>query len=334
MDSLVIETSPAIRPELSVQEKISFAINPEPSVWRTIVEVSHRTEGWVLSKDDYAAWTEGFGTENVKLVAAFDAENGQLVGCLCAVIHHHDNGTPLIAFSMYYVHPKHRRSGLGVQLCKHFLQDPFYDLGKKFCWGVPEMEEKYRSSNIASFKNSPTWKIPVFAATTSDLDVSKLQSCEGIAMVGVKDVDWTKLFDYDAKFTVGYRRDGFLKSFMSLESAYAKIALNDTGYVAGYCVVRKCHPNDLCIGPLYADNGSIASALLKGVLESIPHLTQFDTIYHLPPSTNAESTAVFQRLSRAMAKEVGEVVPMFTDEVLEIPLEHVYCIFEYSVMFV
>lgn len=39
MDSLVIETSPAIRPELSVQEKISFAINPEPSVWRTIVEV-------------------------------------------------------------------------------------------------------------------------------------------------------------------------------------------------------------------------------------------------------------------------------------------------------
>lgn len=85
------------------------------------------------------------------------------------------------------------------------------------------MEEKYRSSNIASFKNSPTWKIPVFAATTSDLDVSKLQSCEGIAMVGVKDVDWTKLFDYDAKFTVGYRRDGFLKSFMSLESAYAKV---------------------------------------------------------------------------------------------------------------
>lgn len=282
--------------------------------------------------DDYSAWLEGFGP---KLVAAFDgAEDDRFVGCLCAVVHRHDDGSLLIAFSMYYVHPEYRRTGLGVQLCRHFTQDPFYDQGKKFCWGVPEMEEKYRKSDIASFKNGPSWKIPVFAAKTSDLDVSKLQSCDGVSVVSTKEVDWTKLFDYDAKFTVGYRRDGFLKSFMTLQSAYAKIALSDDASVVGFCVVRKCHPNDLCIGPLYANSASIASALLNGVLESIPHLTEYATIYHLPPSTNAESIAMFQKLSRGTAKEVGEVVPMFTDDVLEIPLEHVYCIFEYSITFV
>lgn len=33
--------------------------------------------------------------------------------------------------------------------------------------------------------------------------------------------------------------------------------------VAGHCVVRKRHPNELCTGPLYADDARIVSALLK-----------------------------------------------------------------------
>lgn len=99
--------------------------------------------------------------------------------------------------------------------------------------------------------------------------------------------------------------------------------MDTSGEVAGFCVIRKCHPNDLCVGPLYSASASVASHLLKSTLESIPDLSNYHVLYYFPPSTTAAAVNLVHQLTNGKAREVGEVLPMFTHEVLEVGKEHI-----------
>ncbi|CEF69747.1 Hypothetical protein SRAE_2000439300 [Strongyloides ratti] len=82
--------------------------------------------------------------------------------------------------------------------------------------------------------------------------------------------NWENVFEYDRKFTTNsVDRSKFLKLLFTRNDGYGRVAFNGNGNVVGFIHIRECLPNNLDIGPFYADKQEIAKCLLNSAILEI-----------------------------------------------------------------
>ncbi|KAH7711497.1 Protein T24A6.20 [Aphelenchoides avenae] len=319
--------------ETGVVDKFQFVINPDVEVWEEIVRLTTKHEGWAMSVCDYRTWLDAFGPGNLCLLVAIDKDSKEFVGSVCSATYPSSDGSKRITtVGMFFLRPEYRGIGLGMELFDRLLQSPNVVDDNKALMGVPVMSPKY--AKIFGFNKFADDQVNVVVAKVGDLRPSNLEIPAGIELVGPTEAGWSKVFEYDAKYTAGVIRQSYLKALMTRPAAYAKVAVDESGDVVGFGVIRQVYNKRLSVGPLYADNDVIAGAILRSILEAIDNLNDFDQLLMFPPSSTKGAFDIMAALSNGKAENVFTLYCQFTKEILQVPVENIYCITEYAMSFV
>jgi GNAT superfamily N-acetyltransferase len=248
-------------------------------------------EGWNPGINDgelfYEADNNGF----------FIAElEGKPVGCASAVAYDDKFGF----LGLYVVKPEFQKKGIGMKLtekCLEHLGDRNIGLD-----GVVENEEKYR-------------KVMKFRSAYSNLRFEGKgggKSPDGL--IKISEVPFEKLLEYDRRMFPA-PRFGFLKKWINQPDSYAYAALK-MGELIGYGVIRKCWAG-YKIGPLFADDQSIAEQIFRALRASVPE----ETIYLDVPEPNKEAMELAKKYQMNV---MFRTIRMYSQKKPDIELDKVY----------
>ena len=197
---------------------------------------------------------------------------GQPVGCIAAVSYAGRFGF----IGLYIVAPAWRERGLGRRLWTEGmarLAGQVVGLD-----GVPAQQENYRRSGFEL-----AWQNVRFAGAARH--TSRTEPAQ-IAPLGA--VDFALLCADDRRVFPAPRAE-FLRCWIAMPDA-AGLAWLERGRVAGWGLIRRCREGHK-IGPLVADDPSIASALFAALCDRVP---VGDTVYLDVPMPNADALTLAQ----------------------------------------
>ena len=208
----------------------------------------------------------------------------------------------MIFFGLYVVDEHYRQHGFGMQTCKRAVQS----LGRKFqteslvTVAVPEMKELYEKE----FGFRQEWISKAYKFRISDLLSLQRDSSSDALVKAASTVDFEKLLEYDTACFGGSRRS-FLQKWIALPGRISLVATDERDDIIGYTVARKMqHPeNRYTIGPLFANDVSVAKTLLKETAEKIAlQSKQESEITYAVPITEHNTAA------SELPEELGGVV--------------------------
>lgn len=271
-----------------------------------------KLENWVLSENDLHVWKTGYGKDNFNLLVAVDRKSNKTIGSITSALYVPVDGSePLVTIGMFFVCPSHRGTGLGLTLFERILKDDRFDGLNWGLNGVPTMSEKYAKKY--GFDKYNDWNIKVLEIPIGFVETNNLMSDKTVQIVDVKDIDIEQVLSYDFDIQgKRVKRDGMVKSLLRAGNSYNKVALNEFGQVVGYCNIRTAFSNQLSMGPLYANNSSIAETLVKTVLESIPNFSEFTNLWIFPTDLNKQAINLANKLSNGNLQDHGIVSGQFT----------------------
>ena len=222
-------------------------------------------EGWNPGLHDaacfHAADPDGF------LVAEC---RGQPVGCIAAVSYAGRFGF----IGLYIVAPAWRGQGIGRRLwAEGMARLAGQVVGLD---GVPAQQDNYRRSGFAL-----AWQNVRFAGAAR-----RTARTEPAQIVPLGAVDFALLCADDRRIFPAPRAE-FLRCWIAMPDA-AGLAWLDQGRVAGWGLIRRCREGHK-IGPLVADDPSMASALFAALCERVP---AGDIVYLDVPMPNADALAL------------------------------------------
>jgi len=197
---------------------------------------------------------------------------GQPVGCIAAVSYAGRFGF----IGLYIVAPAWRGQGIGHRLWTEGmarLAGQVVGLD-----GVPAQQENYRRSGFEL-----AWQNVRFAGAAR-----RTGSTEPAQIVPLGAVDFELLCADDRRVFPAPRAE-FLRCWIAMPDA-AGLAWLEQGRVAGWGLIRRCREGHK-IGPLVADDPSIASALFAALCDRVP---VGDTVYLDVPTPNADALALAQ----------------------------------------
>ena len=227
---------------------------------QTSFGIRHMTEKEVELAVDWAA-AEGWnpGIHDAQCFWAADRK-GFLVGCLddepigCISAVSYGAGYGFVGF--YIIRPEWRGRGYGLQLWQAAmdqLTDRVVGLD-----GVTAQQENYRKSGFELAYRNIRYS-GVFPAVPAGMQ-PELQP--GVDIVPAQQVSQAKVGAYDSALFFA-PRPGFLSSWLTQKaSAVLVAARGDT--LDGYGVIRRCR-SGWKIGPLFAEDISVADALLRSL---------------------------------------------------------------------
>jgi GNAT superfamily N-acetyltransferase len=250
-------------------------------------------EGWNPGLHDagafYAADPNGF------FVGLLD---GEPIASISAVAY--EPGFAFVGF--YIVKPEYRGRGYGIQIWDRALA---YVRGRNVGLdGVPAQQANYERSGFElAYRNlrfeGRTARQPDGAPGLVDL-----------AAVGREDI-----VAYDRRHfpTV---RDSFLEAWLALPESTG-LAVQHDGRLVGYGVIRRCR-NGFKVGPLFADDASVAEALFNGLIGQVePNAPVFLDV----PEVNAAAVEIARRHSMT---PVFETARMYTQSPPAMAIHGVY----------
>ncbi len=248
-------------------------------------------EGWNPGIHDgelfYEADPEGF------FIAELD---GKPVGCASAVAYSNDFGF----FGLYVVKPEFQKKGVGMKLtekCLEHLGDRNIGLD-----GVVENERKYH-------------KVMKFKSSYSNLRYEGQGGGETPdGLVKISEVPFEKLLEYDRRMFPA-PRPSFLKKWVNQPDSYA-FAVLETGDLKGYGVIRKCHMG-YKIGPLFADDQSMAEKIFRALRASVPE----ETIYLDVPEPNKKAIEIAKKYHMNV---MFRTIRMYSRKEPDIELDKIY----------
>lgn len=237
------------------------------------IELAAR-EGWNPGLHDAAAFHAadpgGF------LAAELD---GEVVGCVSAVRYAERFGF----LGLYIVAPPFRGRGFGMALWRAAM-DRLAGVVVGLD-GVPAQQANYRRSGFAH-----AWSNARFAGHAPP-PVTVLDP-PGIVPLGAVDVDAIRA---DDRRVFPAPRDAFLDAWLAMPEAHG-LAWVDGGRLRGWGVIRRCRAGHK-VGPLVADDATIAGTLLDALARRVP---AGDEVFLDVPLPNAAAVA----LARARGMEV------------------------------
>ena len=274
-------------------------------------------EHWLCADEDFDRWSDGFGKENFNLIIAADKTSNKTVGSIATLYFPSIEGSePLAIIGMFFVVPELRGAGLGAELWTQAFKDPKFDGVNFGLLGVDSMHKKY--ANRYGFDKYMSSRFKEFMAEAKDVDPGRLEADPKIRIIDPKTVDPQKFIEFDTELIGGIRRDNFILKFFASESTFSKVALGPGGEIVGVGGARIVYQNQLAIGPLYADSKSVAEALLKAVLESIPNLNEYSNIFMFPTAINEDARKLFDKLADGKVKVNEDFHGQFTKRVIQV----------------
>ena len=166
------------------------------------------------------------------------------VACISVVRYGSDFGF----LGFYIAHPQARGQGYAIQVWRAGMARlAGRNIGLD---GVPAQQDNYRKSGFTlAWRNIRFEGVPPAASAPP----------AGVAVVDARTLPFDRIAAFDRRFFPA-PRDAFLSLWMALPGHRARVALRD-GEIAGLGVARPCRCGTK-IGPLYAADGDIATALV------------------------------------------------------------------------
>ena len=228
-----------------------------------------RCEGWNPGRYDMDVFYE---TDPAGWFKAVDG-TGRIVGSISAVAY--DAMFGFVGF--FVVRPEHRGGRVGIELGQRALDY----LGPRVIGqdGVFAKVANYETWGFRlAYRNlRQEWRggrLPESPVSTEPYDSSF----------------WALVADYDAGL-FPCRREGFLSRWLAMPESVVRV-VREGGRVVGYGVRRRC-ASGFKIGPLFADDGVAARALLRDLLAGVG---REEPVYLDVPELNREAVALTESL--------------------------------------
>ncbi len=213
-------------------------------------------------------------------------------------------GTSFGFIGFYIVKPEYRGKGYGIRIWNAALK---YLEGRNIGLdGVVDQQDNYKKSGFKlAYRNIRYSGVVGSTHFPNDLII-----------VDLAKVPFNEVNNYDKQFFPDDRMM-FLMSWISQPKGKAIGALNKTGKLIGYGVIRECR-SGYKIGPLFADSHEIAESLLETLKSNVPEGTK---IFLDIPEVNAEAIALVKRYNMEI---VFETARMYTGEIPELPVNKIF----------
>lgn len=221
--------------------------------------------------------------------------NEQPIGCISVVAY--DNNFGFLGF--YIVKPEFRGQGYGLQIWQKGMEY----LGNRNIGldGVIAQQQNYKKSGFKlAYKNIRYEGIA--------------EKYESNDLIDIKTVPFKEIIDYDRQMFPSERTQ-FLKSWINQPKSLALCELNNDKLV-GYAVLRPCQQG-YKIGPLFADNESIALKLFHGLTSNITG----EKFYIDVPELNKPAIAIAEKHAMHM---VFETARMYTKNSPSLLIEKIF----------
>jgi GNAT superfamily N-acetyltransferase len=258
-------------------------------------------EGWNPGKHDdqafYAADPEGFW------VGLLD---GEPISTISAVRYGDDFGF----IGLYIVRPEYRGLGYGLKLWQVAMQHLHGRLiGLD---GVVAQQANYKKNGFKFAYNNIRYQ-GIAGPSQAPSQTLNLFTDMQVLPVSAVSNDW--LVAYDRNF-FPQSRERFLTAWIGQPGVIARVVMIDD-MVRGFGVIRPCETG-YKIGPLFADEESIAQQLFDTLLGSVQHGTQiqFDI-----PAINSGARALAERHGMT---PVFETARMYTGEAPKLDIARIY----------
>ncbi|KJH50947.1 acetyltransferase, GNAT family [Dictyocaulus viviparus] len=259
--------------------------------------------------EDYSTWMNSF--EKFWYYMAIDKDSNEAVGGVCLAFDRSVSGNSdedLYYVGMYYVRPEWRGSGLGTMLFEKILK--IAGNSNTVLNGVMKMTDRYAAKY--SFDKMVEYKHNFASISTEKLVIPRIDS--QCFIKDLTEVNESDVIAYDAK--ISHRnRSKYLLNYITVGSCYTKVAVDSKGKIIGIGCLRVTYSNDLCTGPLYADNEAAARSLLAGMLSMVPNLTSHKTFASLYPAINEDATRLFESIGDGHMKIVPFSQCQFTKKI-------------------
>ncbi|MCC6194649.1 MAG: GNAT family N-acetyltransferase [Burkholderiales bacterium] len=271
-----------------------------------VIEVANLKPEEVALAIDWAA-AEGWnpGLDDARAFAAADPTGffvGRVDGVPTATISVVKYGRTFAFLGLYIVKPGERGKGYGYALWQAALATAAgRNVGLD---GVVAQQECYRRSGFALAYRNLRYRGVRGAAAPLDARVVPLSS-----------LPIAEVIAYDRAF-FPEERSAFLRAWLAQPHARGLAALRD-GRIAGYGVLRKCRQG-YKVGPLFADDASLAEALFQALSMYAPEGTE---LFLDVPEHNRAGAALAERHGMGV---VFETARMYTGSAPKLPLARLF----------
>ncbi|MCW4030595.1 MAG: GNAT family N-acetyltransferase [Candidatus Bathyarchaeota archaeon] len=277
----------------------------KPSKSASSVTIEHMTAKEVEVAIEWAA-KEGWnpGIHDAECFYAADPD-----GFYIAKLNHEIAGTMSVvkysgdfAFGgLYIVKPEYRGYGIGLLLQK-FLSEKYRDVNVGID-GVVGMQSKYEQDGFRFAHNNARY-------------AGKGKGEHSKRCLSIEKKDFTEVAAYDT-FCFSTPRQRFLEKWLFQEDANSLLVRDDkTDRICGYGVIRKCWVG-YKVGPLFADNSTVAELLFDSLSSTAPNEVVFLDV----PQPN---TAATQLAQKRQMQQVFSTVRMYSKEAPNLPLSKIY----------
>ena len=223
-----------------------------PEEVRDIINGRAAAEGWRPGALDHVSYFEadpaGF------FVGELD---GKPIGCISALKY-----SNFAFIGNYIVDKQYRGRGYGLQMCITSL-DRFADNFNLAADAVVEKVKDYRKFGLEPYWKEARFEFVACEALTRDADQvpNILTPSEQL---------FPSILEYDTSVNTIYRRS-FMHKWVFAPNSHCSVAIDNFGKAAGYGVARSTlwKKDGWTIGPLFADNASIARAILQDLFTRI-----------------------------------------------------------------
>ncbi|KAI6192337.1 Acetyltransferase, GNAT family [Aphelenchoides bicaudatus] len=301
-------------------ENITVLTNPDQKYWDDLVKHVVVEEGWINSTHDYKAFKDSFSDGNFILLVAVDKDSQEFIGSVCVATY--TEPEPLSSIGMYYVLPSYQGKGIGSYLFKEAIK---LCAPRKFLYGVENMMPKYR--DVFGFNKIPDWHLVTARMENRKVKPLKLNHDPTLVVKPPEACGWDEIAKYYRKFLPYLDASALIKSLLTEPQVHCGVAVTNENRIVSLVRVRETYNNELSIGPLLGNDAIAACTALRHVLCRLETLRQFKSIVMQFPNTNSEVHNFLNQMVDDGDYKIGGVTyPQFTDQILEVPIQHIYAV--------
>lgn len=228
--------------------------------------------------------------------------NSMPAGCISAVKYNEKYGF----IGLYIMLPAFRHQGYGIKLWNKALDY----LGNITIGldGVIERQEDYKKSQFKLYYENARFE-------------GRLHTKENKELIPLSDISFETLSKYDTSI-FGMSRDRFLKKWINEDNTFSLSKL-EKNQMVGFGVIRKCIKG-YKIGPLFADNKTIAKEILEGLVAKIG----YSPFYLDVPELNKDALELVQNY---MFRKVFSTARMYKNNEFKQNLNKIYGVTTFEV---
>lgn len=223
--------------------------------------------------------------------------NDKPISCISAVSYGKDFG--FIGF--YIVKKEFRGKGFGIQIWNRVMK--YLKTQNIGLDGVVAQQENYKKSGFKLAYRNIRYQ-----------GTGKKYKVDNKNIIRLNSVPFKTLVQYDNQF-FPVSRPQFLKNWIKEPQSLALGVLSDNNLV-GYGMIRKCHEG-YKIGPLFADNETIAEHLYK----SLNNYAVNSSVYLDIPELNKEAVELVNKYNM---KPMFETARMYTKLFPKLPINNIF----------